>query len=165
MAGKLRYACPAECGIDQVVAAAASGLGDRAYVDVHTGGNSLRNVMRWSNLLDSKNSSARLVVWETNTKRHDVSRMLQEAQDLNDLHRAGKDFRLDQRVESFCMEKSGHDWGLDQQHGYLGDQGAVFFLQNQTWGQPPFWVHAMTRHTVQPLALQTNVTTALVNAF
>ena len=41
------------------------------------------------------------------------------------------------------MEKSGHDPCLDTQHGFCGDQGAIFFSPNETWPQPPWWVHNM----------------------
>jgi hypothetical protein len=87
-------------------------------------------------------------VWETNTARHDFSRVLAEGVDLNDLQRAGQhdDARVDSRVESFCMEKSGHDPCLDTRHGFCGDQGAIFFAPNATWAQPPFWVHQMIAH-------------------
>ena len=79
-------------------------------------------------------SSARVVLWETNTKRHDYTRVLLEATDINDLQGAlqqgnGKgSLRVDSRVESFCMEMSGHDDGLDSKKNYLGDQGMLFFL-------------------------------------
>jgi hypothetical protein len=51
-----------------------------------------------------------LVNWETNTKRHDFSRLVVEGVDMNHLQAArmggnGNDsLRLDSRVESFCME-------------------------------------------------------------
>jgi hypothetical protein len=79
-------------------------------------------------------------VWETNTARHDFSRVVAEASDINDLQREGwqDSARVDQRVESFCMEKSGHDPCLDSKHGFCGDQGAIFFSPNATWGQPPY---------------------------
>ena len=79
----------------------------------------------------------------------DFSRVVAEGSDLNDLQRAGwaDDARVDSRVESFCMEKSGHDPCLDTQHGFCGDQGAIFFTPNATWGQPPFYVHEMILNT------------------
>jgi len=68
-----------------------------------------------------------------------------EASDINDLQRDGwrEDARVDSRVESFCMEKSGHDPCLDAKHGFCGDQGAIFFTPNETWAQPPWYVHKM----------------------
>ena len=147
--GILRYACPANCGDDAVINASFAGnpaLGERVYVDVHDGGRGSLEAARGhvSNFV-AKGSKARVVVWETNTARHDFSRVVAEASDLNDLQREGwlEDARVDSRVESFCMEKSAHDPCLDAEHGFCGDQGAVFFTPNATWAQPPWYVHKM----------------------
>ena len=59
------------------------------------------------------------------------------------IQRAGwqEDARVDsRRVESLCMEKSGHDPCLDTKHGFCGDQGAIFFTPNETWAQPPWYM-------------------------
>lgn len=89
-----------------------------------------------------------------------LCRVVAEASDINDLQRAGwaEDARVDSRVESFCMEKSGHDPCLDTKHGFCGDQGAVFFTPNATWAQPPFYVHQMIVDTPgQDLLLSASV--------
>ena len=147
--GVLRYACPANCGDDVVINASFAGtpaLGERVYVDVHDGGQGSLEVARGHvSKFAAAGSKARVVIWETNTARHDFSRVVAEASDLNDLQREGwlEDARVDSRVESFCMEKSAHDPCLDAQHGFCGDQGAIFFTPNATWGQPPWFVHKM----------------------
>ena len=60
-----------------------------------------------------------------------------QGQDMIQLINFGFTTALDTRVESFCMEKSGHDFGLDSAQHFLGDQGSVFFLPNMTYAQPP----------------------------
>eukprot|EP01051_Picozoa_sp_SAG22_P017068 SAG22_NODE_2549_length_2457_cov_1.877014_1_plen_392_part_00 len=151
--GVLRYACPANCGDSAVINASFAGsppLGGRVYLDVHDSAKqSLSAARGHAAQFKQAGSLARVVVWETNTARHDFSRVVAEASDINDLQRAGwmDDARVDSRVESFCMEKSGHDPCLDTKHGFCGDQGAVFFAPNQTWAQPPFYVHQMIATT------------------
>lgn len=147
MDGVLRYACPAQCGDDAVINASFTGsppLGERVYWDVHAIGGPKVAMNTVANFKKA-GSKARVVIWETNTARHDFSRVIVEGSDLNDLHRAGSanEARIDSRVQSFCMEKSGHNPGLDLKHGFLGDQGSLFFTPNQTWPQPPFYVHQM----------------------
>ena len=123
--GVLRFACPSNAiDVDQVINASRI-LGDRVYVDVHDGGtNSLENARTRVASFAAANSPARVVIWETNTARHDFSRVLTEAADLNDLQAGGwrDDARVDSRVESFCMEKSGHNPCLTSRHNYCGDQ-------------------------------------------
>ncbi len=50
------------------------------------------------------------------------------------------------RTASFCTERSGHYDAFDQ--------GLVFFLPNMTWGQPPYYVHAMIKDVFQQNALR-----------
>ena len=147
--GKLKYACPGNCGNNAIINASFAGsppLGAQVYLDIHDGATGSLNAA--TNVVDAfkqAGSKARVVVWETNTARHDFSRVVDEGADLNDLQRAGwkDDARVDSRVESFCMEKSAHDPCLDAQNGFCGDQGAIFFTENATWAQPPFYVHQM----------------------
>jgi hypothetical protein len=162
--GVLKYACPANCGDEEIINASFAGnpaLGERIYVDIHDGAKgSLAAAQKHVANFKKAGSKARVVVWETNTARHDFSRVIDEGSDLNDLQRGGSsdDARVDSRVQSFCMEKSAHDPGLDTQHHFLGDQGAVFFTANQTWGQPPFYVHQMILDTPgQDLVLDVHV--------
>jgi len=149
------------CGVDAFDTDEARGLGAQLYVDIHDGGSSLEAAERWTTKLQSINSSARLVVWETNTRKHDFSRVVVEAQDLNDLVTSAVHYPLDSRVESFCMEKSGHDDGLWSKQHYLGDQGSVFFAPNSTWGQPPHYVHAMFAQHWSQKVLQVSATPSL----
>lgn len=166
LGGTLKYISPGSFGngAEVMASAMARELGSQLYLDIHTSkgeaktwgsGRSLQAGRDWTSRLRALNSSARLVVLETNTARHDFSRVIFESSDLNDLQRYGRseDVRIDLRVESFCMEKSGHDPALDARHKYIGDQGAIFFLQNQTYGQPPYFVHRMVQETSQPLVL------------
>ena len=97
---------------------------------------------------DAGNSEARVAIWETNTRRHDFSRVNVESSDMIDIFNYAYLHKLDTRVESFCMEKSGHDDGLVEKQHYLGDQGSVFWLPNQTWAQPPHFVHTMIHSVV-----------------
>lgn len=76
--GVLKYACPANCGDAAVIAASFAGsppLGERVYVDVHDGAKQSLSAAR-SHVANFKRagSKARVVVWETNTARHDFSR-------------------------------------------------------------------------------------------
>jgi hypothetical protein len=141
MGGQLRYAVPANDGAEAVSSPAARQLGAQVYVDIHDNGkaatfvgDSAEQAAAWVETFGALNSSARLVVWETNTRRHDFSRVLLEATDINDLQGAPQrgngagSLRVDSRVESFCMEMSGHDDGLDSAQHFLGDQGMLFFL-------------------------------------
>lgn len=51
-----------------------------------------------------------------------------------------QELRIDSRTASFCVEMAGHDDLWADRHG---DQGLVFFAPNQTWAQPPYYVHKM----------------------
>ena len=166
--GRLKYACPQNTGTDVMNSAAARKLGPQLYVDIHDHAISLGGVESVAAAFAASNVSARAVVWETNTRLHDFTRVLAEALDLNQLHAAaapgGAAAILDSRVESFCMEKSGHDPGLQKGNSFLGDQGAVFFLPNMTYAQPPFYVHTMVRDTWQPNAVRTTVAATATGA-
>jgi alpha-L-arabinofuranosidase len=175
--GKLKYVCPTNCGANATVLGGARELGDNGqiYIDIHVAGSWMKGAsggyqtaplpyiaQDWVSQFEALNSSARLVVWETNTAKHDFSRVPLEGGDLNQLQGAvaegsgpGSLNRIDSRVESFCMEMSGHDHALVGTNTQ-GDQGSIFFLPNQTWGQPPHYVHEMV-HTNQ-LATVLNAT-------
>ena len=128
--GVLRYACPSNCHPDAAINASKAGLGNRAYIDIHDG--AANNVFKAAAHLTELFKAAipmatdldlpRAVVWETNTARHDFTRVLLEGVQLNQAHEHGHAMRLDSRAESFCAEKSGHDPCLDRKHGYCGDQ-------------------------------------------
>lgn len=87
---------------------------------------------------------------ETNCGDHTFRRALEEAFDLNTYANEGNP-RLKGRGASFCMERSGY------QEAGLNDQGLIFFLPNMTWGQPPYYVHAMIANTSQPNACEVNM--------
>ena len=91
--GLLRYACPNNCGADDIINASFAGsppLGDRVYVDIHDGAtNSLGAARSIVSKFAAAGSKARVVVWETNTARHDFSRVVAEGSGLNDLQREG----------------------------------------------------------------------------
>jgi hypothetical protein len=67
---------------------------------------------------------------ETNAGIHTVTRMMMEANDLNDWFNCAAPWcsRLHFRTASFCTERSGHFDGFDQ--------GISFFLPNMSWIQP-----------------------------
>jgi alpha-L-arabinofuranosidase len=144
-------------------------LGAQAMIDIHWGATCSREGLsessgrKYSAQLDAVRSKARLVVYETNTRCHDFTRVLCEATDMNDLHRSGmspgktkSDFRVDQRMQSFCMEISGHDEALTKP-GYRGDQGSIFVLPNMTYNQPPFYVHSMIKKSWQEYSANATV--------
>ena len=84
---------------------------------------------------------------ETNAGTHDLGRALDEAADLNEWFNVPSPLseRLWARTASFCTERSGLFDGFDQ--------GLVFFTSNQTWLQPPGYVHAMITQTYGDQAL------------
>ena len=74
---------------------------------------------------------------EVNAQRCTLRRAITEATDLQAWFNvdASTQSRLIARTASFCTERSGLFDGFDQ--------GLSFFLPNQTWLQPPGYVHAM----------------------
>jgi len=81
---------------------------------------------------------------ETNAGNHGMQRALAEAADILDWYNHAP-ANLYFRTASFCTERSGlYD---------RFDQGISFFLPNQTWLQPPGWVHHMLHETFQPRRL------------
>jgi hypothetical protein len=88
------------------------------------------------------------IVMETNDAcyvPHDMTRAVIEASQLNEHLRADMP-RLAGRAASFCFESASGFYDAF-------DQGLVFFSQNMTFGQPPYYVHAMVADTMQPNAV------------
>jgi hypothetical protein len=83
----------------------------------------------------------------------DFARALFIAQDINEWLAATPPFsdRLVARTESFIGGRSGHFDAFDQ--------SLAFFLPNQTWLQPPGWVHAMIASTWGDMGLPITYTT------
>ena len=73
-------------------------------------------------------------------------RALDEGVDLNSFMAIPSQYQIWGRAASFCMERSGYN------EGGANEQGMVFFSQNMTFGQPPFYVHKMVAETWLPLA-------------
>lgn len=158
MGGKLYYMSPNNAHwLDENATAEAEALGlkDHLLSDEHVGGGGGVSVAK--QLFGAfPNQTFGACNAETNAGTHHVTRMLQEAADLNDWLShpipstsgdAGS--RLKFRTASFCTERSGHfdAW----------DQGMSFFLPNMTWLQPPGHVHAMVAQSWQPLGLATTL--------
>eukprot|EP00730_Choanoeca_flexa_P001467 TRINITY_DN10647_c0_g3_i1.p1 TRINITY_DN10647_c0_g3~~TRINITY_DN10647_c0_g3_i1.p1 ORF type:complete len:783 (+),score=137.43 TRINITY_DN10647_c0_g3_i1:55-2349(+) len=152
--GEIRYACPWECGT-KILDQGAAKFGDQIYLDRHDQDDPQADtfnelIAQWQ----QKNYSARFSIWETNTGTlHDFQRVMQEAQDMNQYEREGKHIRLDSRTASFCVEASGHDDLWANKHG---DQGLIFFAPNQTWPQPPYYVHKMIAQSKQDYVIASN---------
>jgi len=90
---------------------------------------------------------------EVNGGFHHMTRAMQEASDMLSWFNADL-ANLYFRTTSFCSERSGHYDG--------SDQGIAFFLPNQTWLQPPGWVHAMISSTFESKGLLWNDTTPIM---
>ena len=119
---------------------------------------------------------------ETNCGDHTFRRALEEAFDLNTYANEGNP-RLKGRGASFCMERSGYqEAGLNDQglifflpnvrslfcmfisHIFFCLKWTLYILSvlsvtlyaktQVTWGQPPYYVHAMIANTSQPNACQ-----------
>ena len=165
--GKLKYTCPWQClgSLDEIVASGAKSLGPQIVFDLHTSTPpvdpetgvmagtvlSARGLPEAIAKLRNAGMEARVGWWETNTGTlHDMSRVMMEALDTNNLDRNAASYRLDTRTASFCTEYSGHD---DLWLNKRGDQGLIFFSANQTWGQPPAYLHSMMSATAQSHAL------------
>ena len=125
--------------------------------DIHIGGG---GAVRTAEALFAKDPELNFgaVNAETNMGCHGFIRAMAEASDLNDWFNsplAAKDAttnRLHFRTASFCMED-----GTDFDHW---DQGIAFFLPNQTWMQPPGYVHQMISRSWQPSALNYSANSA-----
>lgn len=165
--GKLKFTCPWQClgSLDEIVASGAKSLGPQVVFDLHTSTPPVdpeTGRMHGTDLstcglpeaiasLKAVGMDARIGWWETNTGTlHDMSRVMMEALDTNNLDRNAAGYRLDTRTASFCTEYSGHDdlWLIKR-----GDQGLIFFSANQSWGQPPAHLHSMMSATALPHAL------------
>ena len=129
--------------------AKALGLGDHLVADEHTGANG--GVASAKSLFANNNTDDwGSINLETNCGDHTHRRALEEASDLNTFFNF-PDSRQKGRAASFCMERSGFN------EAGLNDQGMIFFLPNMTWGQPPFYVHAMVTDTWLDNALVVNM--------
>eukprot|EP00045_Choanoeca_perplexa_P016494 m.223846 g.223846 ORF g.223846 m.223846 type:complete len:768 (-) comp17274_c0_seq5:1144-3447(-) len=152
--GKLRYACPWQCQT-KILDDGASKYGSQIYLDRHDSDDPQADVFeqliaQW----EKKDYTARFTIWETNTGTlHDFQRVMQEAQDMNQYEREAQRVRLDSRTASFCVEASGHDDLWANGHG---DQGLIFFAPNQTWAQPPYYLHKMVVESRQDYVVAAN---------
>jgi len=127
------------------------GLGDRLLTDIHV-------YYEWNgpkiaaDLFEKQASvlpEQGAIVMETNDEGmpkdpcpHDMDRALIEASQLHQHLRTDLP-RLKGRAASFCFESASGFYDAF-------DQGMVFFTQNDTFGQPPFHVHAMVAASMQP---------------
>lgn len=157
MAKKLYYIFPQNGYLNQADGdrAEALGLKDHLLADMHVG---FGGAVEQSAALFEAHSNWTMgtVNLETNPSSHDMNRALKEAADLNDFFNtffassSGDALpRIKARTASFCTEQSDNFDGFDQ--------GLTFFNQNQTWIQPPGYVHQMIAATQQPNALQASV--------
>ena len=165
--GQLKYLYSGKKNADLVAAAlanltevlgGAAAVEAQVMVDLHTqagGGVALAEAL-WAQQRARNVSGTGAVNGETNAEAHGMARALAEAADLNAFFGAGRaaQARLFARAASFCTERSGHVGGGTAKF----DQGLAFFLPNQTWLQPPGFVHQMVAETWQPQAVNVEVT-------
>eukprot|EP00055_Hartaetosiga_balthica_P009968 m.41044 g.41044 ORF g.41044 m.41044 type:complete len:841 (-) comp6974_c0_seq1:45-2567(-) len=156
--GNLNYACPWQCLSNNGSILNTTSFGQQIVFDCHTHDEIAYSTLKQaSSYLKDLGSDARFSVWETNTMDlHNMMRALLEAMDDNVNMMEASNMRLASRTASFCMEMSAHDpfWSVGR-----GDQGLIFYTQNQTWGQPPFHARAMLGEAL----LDTIVSTSLNN--
>ena len=105
-----------------------------------SGGNGSNASLRWG-----------AANFETNVGEYTFRRALDEGVDLNSFMSIPPRYQIWGRAASFCMERSGYN------EGGANEQGLVFFSQNMTFGQPPFYVHQMVAQTWLPLAAPVTV--------
>lgn len=162
---KLLYAAmrPRDPNVNYVIAAwwnpdeplckqIAQELGDKAALwDVHVDADNLRDGDRVDRTLTRMKelfaewipgSRLRACIFEENGNRHDLQRALGHARILNVTQRHGDFVQMD--CPANCLQALGQN-----DNGW--DQGQVFFLPDQVWGMPPYYVQQMAAQNHQPL--------------
>ena len=123
-------------------ALAAAGIdANRVMPDIHVeAGGGVATAM--ADFAAQPSFNERAINCETNAATSHMLRAVQEAADLQAWFNVSAPLqdRLFARTASFCTGSSGHMDNYDQ---WVFDQQLVFFLPNQTWFQPPAYVHTM----------------------